>query len=212
MFLRCWNTAQIAIAADRSGHAQWAGESCDQEHDSLCNSITISPLCIRHLISLALFERCLLRGLCTCAHSSCWLRKSERRPFAWHGQRVSSPFACRSTCCSQHAFACMQDGAGSATPSHPALHPYDPKYSLKSVSPSLPTRTPQQQQRQARENDESSNWQYDKGCWEAFHARDNATARFYKERRSPAAHGAMKHSCSVTLAAFVCTSRFYSQG
>ena len=30
----------------------------------------------------------------------------------------------------------------------------------------------------------SSSWQYEKGCWEAFHARDNATARFYKERRS----------------------------
>ena len=101
----------------------------------------------------------------------------------------------------------MQDAAGSATPSHPALHPYDPKYSLKAVSPPLPTQTPKQQQRQAQGNDESSNWQYDKGCWEAFHARDNATARFYKERRSPAAHGAMKHSCSVALAAFVCTSR-----
>lgn len=36
----------------------------------------------------------------------------------------------------------------------------------------------QQQQQQA-----ASSWQYEKGCWEAFHARDNATARFYKERR-----------------------------
>ena len=26
-------------------------------------------------------------------------------------------------------------------------------------------------------------WQYDSRCWESFHARDNATARFYKERR-----------------------------
>ena len=42
---------------------------------------------------------------------------------------------------------------------------------------SLPLRQ-QQQQQQA-----NSRWQYEKGCWEAFHARDNATARFYKERR-----------------------------
>lgn len=39
--------------------------------------------------------------------------------------------------------------------------------------------SPLQQQQLA-----NSSWQYDKGCWEAFHARDNATARFYKERRS----------------------------
>lgn len=26
-------------------------------------------------------------------------------------------------------------------------------------------------------------WQYDSSCWESFHAKDNATARFYKERR-----------------------------
>ena len=33
-------------------------------------------------------------------------------------------------------------------------------------------------------NNNSSSWHANKGCWEAFHARDNATARFYKERRS----------------------------
>lgn len=41
-----------------------------------------------------------------------------------------------------------------------------------------------QQQQQQEVN---SSWQYEKGCWEAFHARDNATARFYKERRSGSA-------------------------
>ena len=39
---------------------------------------------------------------------------------------------------------------------------------------------PQQQQADGT----TGKWQYEKGCWEAFHARDNATARFYKERRS----------------------------
>ena len=31
--------------------------------------------------------------------------------------------------------------------------------------------------------DTGRQWQYDSSCWESFHARDNATARFYKERR-----------------------------
>lgn len=41
----------------------------------------------------------------------------------------------------------------------------------------------QHQQDQQQAGDDLSRQQYDKGCWEAFHARDNATARFYKERR-----------------------------
>lgn len=42
---------------------------------------------------------------------------------------------------------------------------------------------------------DAGKWRYDSSCWESFHAKDNATARFYKERRclpaacvSPAAH------------------------
>ena len=31
--------------------------------------------------------------------------------------------------------------------------------------------------------DTDRQWKYDSSCWESFHARDNATARFYKERR-----------------------------
>ena len=48
------------------------------------------------------------------------------------------------------------------------------------------------QQQQQQQLDANSRWQYEKGCWEAFHGRDNATARFYKERRSgSAAKGGM---------------------
>ena len=46
---------------------------------------------------------------------------------------------------------------------------------------------PLQQQQQQQQQQAISSWQYEKGCWEAFHARDNATARFYKERRSVSA-------------------------
>ena len=72
--------------------------------------------------------------------------------------------------------ATEQDGASSAVVSQSALEPHDPRYSLK-ANPALG-----QQQRQQSKG--STEWQYNKGCWEAFHARDNATARFYKERRS----------------------------
>ena len=48
------------------------------------------------------------------------------------------------------------------------------------ASPALDPLPTQQQQA----NGTAEKWQYEKGCWEAFHARDNATARFYKERRS----------------------------
>ena len=75
-----------------------------------------------------------------------------------------------------HAFGDVQDQSSSAEESQLALEPHDPRYSLKTNS-SLG----QQQQQQSQDRGE---WQYKKGCWEAFHARDNATARFYKERRS----------------------------
>ena len=39
-------------------------------------------------------------------------------------------------------------------------------------------------QQQQQVTGTAAGWRYAKGCWEAFHARDNATARFYKERRS----------------------------
>lgn len=37
-------------------------------------------------------------------------------------------------------------------------------------------------------------WQYDPRNWERFHARDNASARFYKERRCEAQHSAPQGS------------------
>ena len=70
----------------------------------------------------------------------------------------------------------MQDDGDAATASQPS----DPKYNLKLASKHVDTDLPQQQQQQ---NEHSIHPEYDKGCWEAFHARDNATARFYKERR-----------------------------
>ena len=70
----------------------------------------------------------------------------------------------------------MQDGRSAAIASQPS----DPKYNLKLAS--MPVDTDHQQQQQ-QHNEYSIHPEYDKGCWEAFHARDNATARFYKERR-----------------------------
>ncbi len=72
----------------------------------------------------------------------------------------------------------MQDGRGAAKASQPS----DPNYNLKLASKHVDTDPPQQQQQQ-QQNEYSIHPEYDKGCWEAFHARDNATARFYKERR-----------------------------
>jgi hypothetical protein len=71
----------------------------------------------------------------------------------------------------------MQDGRGAAKASQLS----DPKYHLKLAATPVDTNLPQQQQQQ--QNEHSIHPEYDKGCWEAFHARDNATARFYKERR-----------------------------
>lgn len=39
------------------------------------------------------------------------------------------------------------------------------------------------ERREAVNTADVGKWQYDSSCWESFHAKDNATARFYKERR-----------------------------
>ncbi|KAL0035798.1 hypothetical protein WJX77_003039 [Trebouxia sp. C0004] len=73
----------------------------------------------------------------------------------------------------------QQDGRGAAIASQPS----DRKYNLKLASMLVNTDLPQQQQQQQQQQNDYIRPEYDKGCWEAFHARDNATARFYKERR-----------------------------
>ena len=72
----------------------------------------------------------------------------------------------------------MQDGRSAAAASQPSDLEYNLKWPSKHVDVNLP-----QQQQQQQQNECSISPEYDKGCWEAFHARDNATARFYKERR-----------------------------
>lgn len=75
--------------------------------------------------------------------------------------------------------ACLQEHAHAAAPSQPSVLP------ASGASKTVKGLTLQEQQQQQEEV--NSSWQYEKGCWEAFHARDNATARFYKERRSGSA-------------------------
>lgn len=59
-----------------------------------------------------------------------------------------------------------------------------PDLGARTAADSLPLPKQQKQKQQQQQQQQAvSSWQYEKGCWEAFHARDNATARFYKERR-----------------------------